>query len=185
MSWKDDLFTVRRDHLEDKELKKLNKKRAFKYGYNPDFDCVIISKDGTLGEIYTVQGLHIGLPNPEYTDDIDGIDLSPEDQYFRHVSKPDMKRLKSMADFRKLSDGAQAKWAEFIGREWTRREEGYFFMSEGEPTYITGSNYFFLNYHFIDTEANDIGRADFRHSNRIFFYFLEACRADHRCYGMC
>ena len=181
-SWKDDLFTISTDHYDDPYYKK---KKKWESGYNKELDCVIISHDGTLGEIYTVQGLRIGLPKPESTDVIDGSNLSSDEQYFRHTVKPDMKRLKSMVDFRKLSDAAQAKWAEFIEREWTRREEGYWFMSQGEPVYMTGSNYFFLNYHFIDTEANDSGRADFRHSNRIFFYFLEACRVDPRCYGMC
>jgi hypothetical protein len=31
----------------------------------------------------------------------------------------------------------------------------------------------------------DVGAADFRESNRLFFIFWEACKADQRCYGMC
>jgi hypothetical protein len=31
----------------------------------------------------------------------------------------------------------------------------------------------------------DVGAADFRESNRLFFIFWEACKADSRCYGMC
>jgi hypothetical protein len=31
----------------------------------------------------------------------------------------------------------------------------------------------------------DIGQPDFRESNRLFFIFWEACKADKRCYGMC
>jgi hypothetical protein len=31
----------------------------------------------------------------------------------------------------------------------------------------------------------DVGAADFRESNRLFFIFWEACKADNRCYGMC
>jgi hypothetical protein len=31
----------------------------------------------------------------------------------------------------------------------------------------------------------DVGAADFRESNRLFFIFWEACKADPRCYGMC
>jgi hypothetical protein len=31
----------------------------------------------------------------------------------------------------------------------------------------------------------DIGSADYRESNRLFFIFWEACKADNRCYGMC
>ena len=184
-SYRDDLFTIDTAHFESKEWKKLNRLKKFKHGYNRDFDCVVISRDGTLGEVYNVQGLRIGLPMvPE--EGVSGHDLPDKEQYFRHIAKPEaLKKIKSMVDFRRLSDAAQVQWAGFIEQEWERREDGYWFMSNGEPTYITGSCYFFLNYHFIDTEANDIGRADFRHSNRIWFYFLEACRVDPRCYGMC
>jgi hypothetical protein len=31
----------------------------------------------------------------------------------------------------------------------------------------------------------DVGAADYRESNRLFFIFWEACKADQRCYGMC
>ncbi|MCH9664567.1 MAG: hypothetical protein K0U41_01820, partial [Gammaproteobacteria bacterium] len=31
----------------------------------------------------------------------------------------------------------------------------------------------------------DVGAPDFRQANRIFYYFWEACKADHRSYGMC
>jgi len=31
----------------------------------------------------------------------------------------------------------------------------------------------------------DVGQADFREANRLFFIFWEACKADKRCYGMC
>jgi len=31
----------------------------------------------------------------------------------------------------------------------------------------------------------DVGQPDFRESNRLFYIFWEACKADHRSYGMC
>jgi hypothetical protein len=31
----------------------------------------------------------------------------------------------------------------------------------------------------------DVGSADFRESNRLFYIFWEACKSDSRCYGMC
>ena len=184
MSWKDDLFLVHTDH-QDKEWERNNKKKKYDYGYNKDLDAVVISRDGTVGDIYEVQGLRIGLPKAPLQ--VPGMEVPEEEQVFLHTPKPQsLKKIKSIADFRNISnDKLKEQWAEYIEVEWNRREDGYWFMSEGEKTYITGSNYFFLNYHFIDTESNDTGRADFRHSNRIFFYFLEACRADHRCYGMC
>ncbi len=182
MSYRDELFIIHTDHLKTNEVKKNNRYKKYEYGYNKDLDCVIIGKDGTLGEIYEVQGLRIGLPKSP--DEVSGSNLSEFDQVFVRTPKPEsLKRIKTIVDFR-LNPDEELKetYAGYIETEWNRREEGYWFMCKGEPTYLTGSNYFFLNYHSIDTES---GFADFRHSNRIWYYFWEACRADDRCYGMC
>ena len=58
--------------------------------------------------------------------------------------------------------------------------EGYWFYNNGIPTYITGSHYMYLQWSKID-----VGAPDFRESNRLFFIFWEACKADPRSYGMC
>ena len=185
MSFKDTLFTVHTDHLENKVVKNKIKKKEYKYGYDKDLDCVVISMDGTLGEIYEIQGLRIGLP--KMPDSVLGDDLPQKKQFFRHVLKPEsLKKIKSIIDFREIQDEVRkSQWAEYIEIEWNKRTDGTWFMCDGEAIYLTGSNYFFLNYHKIDNANRDDNRADFRHSNRIWFYFLEACKADPRCYGMC
>ena len=33
-------------------IKRLNKGKKWEYGYNKEHDVVVISKDGTIGEIY-------------------------------------------------------------------------------------------------------------------------------------
>ena len=86
MSYKDELFIVHSDHLEDKTVKRNNRYKKFEYGYNKDLDCVIISRDGTIGKIYEVQGLRIGLP--ETPKQVWGADHKIEDQYFVRVPKP-------------------------------------------------------------------------------------------------
>jgi hypothetical protein len=53
-------------------------------------------------------------------------------------------------------------------------------MNNGEPTWITGTHYMYLQWSKID-----VGAPDFREANRLFFIFWEACKADKRCYGMC
>jgi hypothetical protein len=67
-----------------------------------------------------------------------------------------------------------------IYSEFKYREEGFSFYNNGIPTYITGSHYMYLQWSKID-----VGAADFRESNRLFFIFWEAVKADNRCYGMC
>ena len=43
-------------------IKRLNKGKKWEYGYNKEHDVVVISKDGTIGEIYDIQNLKIALP---------------------------------------------------------------------------------------------------------------------------
>ena len=39
-------------------IKRLNKKKAWKYGYNKEHDIVVISKTGTIGKIYEIHHIH-------------------------------------------------------------------------------------------------------------------------------
>ena len=43
-------------------IKRLNKSRKWKYGYDKDHDVVVISKTGQIGEVYSIQNLKIALP---------------------------------------------------------------------------------------------------------------------------
>ena len=43
-------------------IKRLNKSKKWKYGYNKEHDIVVISKTGQIGEIYEIQGFNIALP---------------------------------------------------------------------------------------------------------------------------
>ena len=175
------LFTVHKKHLDEKDVKRKNRYKKFDYGYNDDLDCVIISRNGTLGHIYEIQGLRVGLPMSPDRESIDGHDRRKEDQIFTQTQKPTtLNKIKSMFDFRTYSDEIKSKYATYIDTEWERRDNGYWFMCGGEPTYLTGSHYFYLNWSKID-----VGNPQFRQANRIFFYFWEACKADNRCYGMC
>ena len=71
--YKQTLYKIYDDHLVKKSIKNSNKYKKFTTGYNAELDCVIISKDGTLGEIYEIQGLRVGLP--KIPNNISGKDL--------------------------------------------------------------------------------------------------------------
>ena len=173
------LYSVHTDHLDDKKVKRNNRYKKFSYGYNTDLDCVIISRDGTLGEIYEVQGLRIGLPmRPK---EVPGHKLKKADQVFIQTPKPEsIRKIKSIYDFQTLDDSLKEKYIPYINTEFDRRSDGYWFMCNGVPTYLTGTHYIYLNWTKID-----VGTPDFRQANRIFYYFWEACKADFRSYGMC
>jgi len=173
------LYKIHTDHLAHKSIKHQNKHKKFEYGYNRELDCVIISKNGTLGDIYEIQGLKVGLPKTPKK--IEGSEFKKADQYFRKRNRPEsLKRIKTIYDFKNYPEDAKDSYYEYIDDEFTSRTDGYWFMCNGEPCYLTGSHYIYLNWTKID-----VGSPDFRHANRIFFYFWEACKADARSYGMC
>ena len=177
--YKQTLYTIHRKHLLDKKIKHTNKHNNFKYGYNEDLDCVIISKDGTLGDIYDIQGLKVGLP--QTPEKINGKDLKQSEQFFKIPNKPEsLNKIKTIYDFQNYSEDIKEKYYSYIDDEFNHRDAGYWFMCNGSPNYITGSHYTYLTWTKID-----VGSPDFRQANRIFYYFWEACKADKRSYGMC
>ena len=173
------LYKIHTDHLVHKSIKHQNKHKKFTYGYNKELDCVIISKNGTIGDIYEIQGLKVAIPQTPKK--IEGSKLKTTEQYFRKRERPaSLKRIKNIYDFRNYSEDIKDQYYKYIDDEFNHRADGYWFMCNGEPCYITGSHYIYLNWTKID-----VGSPDFRHANRIFFYFWEACKADARSYGMC
>jgi len=177
--YKQSLYAIHSAHLSTKNVKRNNKLKNYKYGYNDDLDCVVISKDGTIGEIFEVQGLRIALP--AIPKEVYSNSEKPEDQVFKQTLKPaTLSKIKSIHDFQLYPDEIKEKYYEYINSEFDRRSDGYWFMCNGTATYITGTHYMYLNWTKID-----VGAPEFRQSNKIFFYFWEACKADYRCYGMC
>jgi hypothetical protein len=155
-------------------ISRLNKKRKWEYGYNKEHDIVVISKTGRIGQILEIQGLQIGLPAEPQT-------VHMHDGKWKKIEYPkELQKLKNIFDWRNYPEESKDQWYDFIDEEFKRREEGFWFMNDGEPTYITGSHYMYLQWSKID-----VGAPDFREANRLFFIFWEACKADKRCYGMC
>lgn len=151
-----------------------NKSKTWDYGYNEKYDIVIISKDGTLGEVYDVQGLKIGLPKEPKTIN------SRYNKWKAEDIPKELSGIKTIFDWQKRDNTFKSKWVDYIEEEFEKREKGYWFTNKGESTYITGTHYMYLNWTKID-----VGKPDFRESNRIFYLFWEACKLDKRSFGMC
>ena len=154
-------------------IKRLNKTKKWKYGYNKEHDIIVISKTGQIGEIYQIQNLRIALPKAVNV--FKGNDKWEVQEYPKELQK-----LKTIFDWKDLPVEFQNKWHVYIDKEFTRRDEGYWFYNKGNPTYITGTHYMYLQWTKID-----VGKPEFREANRLFYIFWEACKADTRCYGMC
>lgn len=167
------------DKIDSKDIDRLNKKKEWKYGYNPEFDVVVVSKDGTIGEVYEIQGLHVALPS--VPKNVYKRDKKKEEQYWEPFEYPkELQKITSVFQWNEYPNEFKNKYVEYIENEFDRRDEGFWFYNNGKPTYVTGTHYMYLQWTKID-----VGHAEFREANRIFFLFWEACTADERSYGMC
>ena len=166
-------------HVPKSVLVSKNKARTWLYGYNEKYDVIIISQDGTLGEVYYINGLYIGLP--KISKDVFKRSGKKEEQYWEATPiAKELKRIKSIFQWHETPDTFKAEWVDYVEQEFDRREQGHWFMNNGSPVYLTGTHYMYLQWTKID-----VGNPDFREANRIFYIFWEACKADKRSFGMC
>ena len=172
------IYTVVKDYVPANAVTKKNGNKSWLYGYNDQYDMVVISKTGEIGEIINISGLYIALPK------------APKNCYKRSTSKSEQHwerepipkqliKIQSIFQWNDMPSEFKNRWVDYIEQEFDYRENGFWFMNNGVETYVTGSHYMYLQWSSID-----IGYPDFREANRIFWVFWEACRADSRSFGM-
>ena len=168
------LYSIVTDYINKTALNTKNIKKSWDYGYNKEYDLIVISKDGTIGEIYEINGLKVALPSTPKVVESRGNKWKPVDY------PAELQKIKSIFDWNRRDNAFKLKYVDMIETEFERREQGFWFINNGKPTYITGTHYMYLQWTKID-----IGLPDFRESNRIFYIYWEACKADSRAFGMC
>lgn len=172
------LCRVVKDYIPAAVISKKNGVRSWLYGYNDQYDVVVISKTGQIGNIIEISGLRIALP------------LTPEKCLQRHNSKKEqywerqelpkeLAKIQSIFQWNEKPKDFKDRWVDYIEQEFDYREQGFWFMNNGVKVYITGSHYMYLQWSSID-----VGYPDFREANRIYWIFWEACRTDLRSFGM-
>jgi len=172
--YQQDLIKVLTDYVKPKVLAKKNRYKKWEYGYNKEHDFVVISKTGEIGEVYEIQNLKIALPKQK------NIYKFEDNKWSKFDYPKALSRIKTVFDFKQYPEEFKEEWYDYIDNEFTRREEGFWFYNKNVPTYITGTHYMYLQWSKID-----VGAPNFRESNRLFFIFWEACKADSRSFGMC
>ena len=166
------------DHIPAAVISNKNRVRSWIYGYNDQYDVVVISKTGQIGQVVDISGLKIALP------------ATPDKCFQRHPSKAEqywerqdlpreLFKIQSIFQWNDKPKEFKDRWVDYIEREFDYREQGFWFTNNGVKTYITGSHYMYLQWSSID-----VGYPDFREANRIYWIFWEACRADPRSFGM-
>jgi hypothetical protein len=172
------LYSLANNHIQKQTRDQKNRNYSWQYGYSDQYDLIVISKTGQIGDIYLINGLYIALPlapnNCEKRSD------KSSEQYWSRIDLPkQLSRIQSIFQWHEMPKEFKAKYVDYIEEQFDRRDHGHWFMNNGKPTYITGSHYMYLQWSKID-----IGYPDFREANRIFFIFWEACKADPRSFGM-
>lgn len=173
-----ELYRVLEDVVPKAVLSNKNRNRSWLYGYNDKYDVVVISKSGQIGDIVEISGLRIALP-PAPKECLQRHSDKKEQYWERREIPQQLKRIQSIFQWNEMPSEFKDKWVGYIEKEFDYREEGFWFMNNGKPTYITGSHYMYLQWTSID-----VGYPDYREANRILFLFWEACKADHRSFGM-
>lgn len=110
----------------------------------------------------------------------------PEEQYWERIPYPswykDISKREDDYLKRKKEDEPpfyDESYEEYKRQEWGRRLNGFWFMNNGEPVYLTGFYYMLLQWFSID-----IGYAKFILPHLHKTYFLQYCIEDPFCMGM-
>ena len=148
------------------------------------------------GSVVDIQGLQCNLPPEGYVYNIitkqvefRGVYKRSEiqsEQYWKRIVLPNwyQETMKKWDEFdkKKKDDDAEfydEKLEDFKRQEWDRRLNGFWYMNNGVPTYLTGLHYLYLQWWSID-----IGYPKFRIPDLEKFYFMQYCIEDPMCMGM-
>jgi hypothetical protein len=168
------LYSILSNYVQRQAVVAKNKNKSWNYGYHPEYDLVVISKDGTIGDVYEINGLRIAIPaTPKELE-------NTNNRWVAQEYPAELQKIKSIFDWNRKDNLFKSKYVDSIEKEFDRREHGHWFMNNGKPTYLTGTHYMYLQWTKID-----VGLPDFRESNRIFYIYWEACKADNRSFGIC
>lgn len=126
-------------------------------------------------EIY---GAKINIPEPTGLAEDWGYPDNPKMQYWRKKELPDfLKEVEYDKDGNALLNQQQATYAR---EEVKRCKDGFFFLNNGEVTYITGKYYFYLQYWKLEDDIFP----DYRDLDRRYFLFLNHWENTSWCLGV-
>jgi hypothetical protein len=148
------------------------------------------------GSVVNIQGLLCNLPPEGYVYNIitkqveyRGVyerSKNKDEQYWKRIQLPDwyLDTMKKWDEFDKKKKDDEVEFyderlEEYKKQEWDRRLNGFWYMNNGTPLYLTGLHYLYLQWWPID-----IGYPKFRMPDLEKFYFMDYCIQDPLCMGM-
>jgi len=144
-----------------------------------DTKGIKIDPNGTEGEVVELHGLFVVLPKKPIRSKILFHDQPKQLQMWKRISMPEeLQRIRGMDEWLEKPSEFRKKFRSYIEQEFQRRRDGVWFYNNGEPTYITGRHYMFLQWSKID-----IGYPSYLAFQKEIFTHMAACEADPRCFG--
>ena len=148
------------------------------------------------GSEIDVQGLKCQIPEPGWIFNVVTKKLEhrgvfkrsdiPADQYWERTPLPAWykRTIKLEEEYEKKQKADDPPFYDehlekYKKTEWDRRLNGHWFMNNGNPVYLTGSHYMYLEWFQLD-----IGYPKFRIPDLEYFYFQQYCIEDPDCMGM-
>ena len=108
------LYNVVDDHIKPHIVKRKNRYNQWDYGYNKEYDVVVISKTGKIGEIYEIQNLKIALPLAEK---VYKRSKKTNEQFWEVKKLPEeLKKIQTVFDWNQYPQGFKDKWYDYINQ---------------------------------------------------------------------
>ncbi|MCL1653783.1 hypothetical protein M2T28_14255 [Elizabethkingia miricola] len=182
-SYRKSIHRIVHNYIPDNVIKKRNKEKSWDYGYHPIEDMVVISKDGTIGQVIEINDLLIALPS-QYINIRNELVKAQNQKWERYEVPTDLKDFDTLynedsASYEQALEDIYNIHEDFIINDYKRISDGDWIYIDGEAVYIPGGYYFFLQHYLLVSEKYP----DYREPQRDYFIWLEACYADNRCLG--
>jgi len=132
-----------------------------------------------MGDVLNIYGTKITLPDVPSTGIEDWGTSNPKEQYWRRKEVPDglFDEVSFDAEGGAKLNPEQKAYAK---TEVDRCKKGFWFYANGRPTYITGRNYFYLQWWRLEDDIHP----DYRGADRRYFLFLNYWHSVLWCLGV-
>jgi len=125
-----------------------------------------------------IYGTTISIPETPKLEEISGYDLPKSEQFWIRKNLPD---FFSKIEYNKNGDLILTQEQEdYAYEEVLKCKKGFWFFNDGVPTYITGKNYFYLQWWKLEDDIY----ADYRDTDRRYFLFLDYWEKRDSCLGI-
>jgi hypothetical protein len=131
-----------------------------------------------MGQKILIYNTEIELPEVPPLSEIEDWGMPKEDQYWRRKKLPHIFNTikRDEAGNIELTSDQEA----YCNRELDRIKNGFWFFNNGEPTYITGRNYYYLQYWTLENRK----APEYRETTRRYYLYLEHWTNVYWCLGI-